>query len=102
MNDEIQRDTSDPKQVNRAIKSAKARDTELQEALRSIMSSEPGRRWIHALLQKCGPFINPFRTDPLMMAFNCGEMNIGQQLLTELHACSTELYLQMMKENEDG
>lgn len=91
-------DTSDAKQVAKAIKSSKQKADELTEALRLIMGSALGRKWIHELLRKCHPYENPFRTDSLQTAFSCGEMNIGQQLLVELHACSTELYLQMMKE----
>lgn len=99
MNDDSLRDVSDPKQVSKAIKASKTRDEELGEALRGIMGTELGRKWVHSVLKRCGPYANPFRADPLQTAFNCGEMNIGQQLIVELHACSTELYLVMMKEN---
>src|SRR4051812_32192864 len=100
MTDDGLHDTSDPKQVAKAVKTAKGKEVELREALRLIMGSEPGRRWVHDLLKRCAPYANPFRDDPLRTAFACGEMNIGQQLIVDLHACSTELYLQMMKENQ--
>lgn len=95
-------DSSDSKDVQGRIKTVKQREALNAEALRVIMSSQPGRAWMHSLLLRCHPFQSPFSSDALLMANACGEANIGLQLIAELHACSTELYLQMMKENADG
>ena len=95
-------DSSDPKAVKAKIKSVKEKEATCAEALRGVMSTEPGRMWMHSLLVKCRPFTSSFASDPLLMAHNCGETNIGLQLIAELHSCSPELYLQMMKENSDG
>jgi hypothetical protein len=93
------KDLSDPKQVAKAIKKGKDKDERREDALRGIMGTPEGRMWIHGLLEQCHPFATAFSTDALRMAHNCGEANIGLQLIAELHACSTELYLIMMKEN---
>lgn len=99
---EAPRDTSDAKQVAKLIETAKNKDAQLKEALLSIMRTVEGRMWIKSLLVKCGPYATPFSTDPILMAKNCGEANIGLQVIAELHAASADLYLQMMKENPNG
>jgi hypothetical protein len=93
-------DTSDPKVVKAAIKDAKSAEAIAREGLRQTMQSEQGRKWLHTLLLKCDPTRNPFSSDPLRMAFNCGEANIGLQLIADMDEVSPELYLQMMKENK--
>lgn len=95
-------DSSDKSAVRRAVKAAKRDEAQLRLDLRSIMQTEHGRRWIHSLLERSRVFDNPFSTDPGLMAFSCGEKNIGLQLIAELHEVSTDLYLIMMKENSDG
>lgn len=99
MTDEI-RDASDPKQVAEAIKEAKGRDQLAREGLRQAMATEAGRAWLHRLLMWADPFRNPFNSDPTLMAFRCGEANIGQQAIADMHDVSPELYLQIMKENQ--
>ena len=95
-------DSSDPKAVKDKIKVSKDRETILKDALRTIVATEPGRMWMHELLTRCHPFRSSFSQDALIMANNCGETNIGLQVIADLHACSPELYLQMMKENSHG
>lgn len=93
-------DASDPKAVKAAIKDTKTKETIAREGLREAMSSEQGRKWLHALLLKCDPFRSPFSTDALIMSKNCGEANIGLQIIAEMHEVSPDLYLLMMKENK--
>jgi hypothetical protein len=95
-------DSSDPKAVERATKDHKTKEVLRKEGLRQVMSTEPGRAWLHSLIELCMPGQNPFVGDALHTAFNCGELNIGNQLVAQCHACSVELYLQMMKENSNG
>jgi hypothetical protein len=95
------RDTSDPRQVEKALKAAKTKDDLRAEGLLQLMKSTQGRAWLFHLIELCGPGQNPFTSDALRTAFNCGELNIGNQLVAQCHACSLELYLQMMKENQD-
>ena len=95
-------DSSDSKAVAKRIKLDKDKGAILREALVSIMQTPSGRSWIKSVLDRCSPYRSPFSTDPVQMAFNCGEANIGLQLVAELHAASADLYLQMMKENPNG
>lgn len=93
-------DASDPKAVRDVIKSSKSSETLAREGLRETMQSEHGRKWLHKLLLMCDPYHNPFDANAAQMAFRCGEMNIGLQLIAEMHEVSPELYLQIMKENK--
>lgn len=95
-------DSSDPKAVEKSAKATKTKEVLRKEGLRQVMSTEHGRAWMHGLLESTGPFRSPYSSDPISMARNCGEANVGLRLIAELHECSTELYLQMMKENSDG
>lgn len=94
-------DSSDPKAIAKAQKESKTRAERLDEALRWIMSSREGRLWVYSQLERA-PVLGPsFDRDPYQTAFNCGEQNVTRQLVAELHKCSTELYLLMIKENEN-
>lgn len=95
-------DTSDPRQIEKAIKAARTKDEVRAEGLLQLMKSVQGRAWLYSIIELCGPGQNPFSPDALRTAFNCGELNIGNQLVAQCHACSTELYLVMMKENQNG
>jgi len=95
-------DTSDPKAVGKAIKAAKSKDEVREEGLRQLLGSAQGRAWMWHHIEECRPFRNPFSIDPGQMAFNCGEANIGLQLIGEIHRVAPELYLVMMKENQNG
>ncbi len=95
-------DAGEGASVDRAKKSAKDRSTLKRIALRDLMASPEGRMWMHDLLESAGPFRTPFNRDPIQMAYNCGEANIGLKLIAELHEASTDLYLLMMKEANDG
>jgi hypothetical protein len=92
-------DSSDQKAVAKRIAGAKDKDAILKEALVGIMQTPSGRSWLKSVLDRCSPYRSPFSSDPIQMAFSCGEQNIGLQLVAELHAASTDLYLTMMKEN---
>lgn len=92
-------DSSDSKAVAKRIAGAKDKAAILKEALVGIMQTPSGRSWIKSILERCHPYSSPYSSDPIGMAFNCGEQNIGLQLVAEVHAASADLYLQMMKEN---
>lgn len=97
-----QTDTSDPKQVKAAIKDAKQRDLLSKIGLRNMMQSEEGRAWLFKFLSTTNAFTNAFSTDPLVMSFRCGEINIGLQLIADMNEVSPELYLLTLKENQNG
>ena len=92
-------DASDPKAVREAKAKAKSKDLIAIEGLKATMGTEAGRLWLFTILDACGVFINAFSPDPGVMAFRCGEQNIGLQLISDMHEASPELYMLMLKEN---
>lgn len=95
-------DSSDPRDVEKVIKEVKTKEVLRKDGLRQLMGTEPGRAWLYNLIEICGPGQNPFSTDALRMAFACGELNIGNQIVGQCNALAPELYLVMMKENSNG
>lgn len=96
-------DASDSKVVDKSIKSAKDRAARLREALKGIMSGPSGREWLyHLLVDFESAYQSPFSKDPILMAYQCGGHNIVLQLLIEMENCSPDLYLTMVKENQQN
>lgn len=65
-----------------------------------IMGSKQGRRFMWRLLGITRLFQNPFAGEVGATAFRCGEQNIGQQLLAEIHGLCPERYVEMLKEHQ--
>jgi hypothetical protein len=93
-------DTSDPKEVQKAIKDAKSKDAIAVEGLKTMMQSEAGRVWLSRLINMCSTMVNAFSSDSNVMSFRCGEINIGLQIIADMHEASPELYLLTLKENK--
>lgn len=94
-------DAGDAAQVKDLIRGAKSLALRRKEAVLKFMSDKEGRAWFYDLLVRCHIYQNPFSTDPLRMAANCGEMNIGQQVLIEIEGADPQLYLLMLKEGNE-
>lgn len=92
-------DTGDAASVKKVIREAKTAAMRDKEWLTSSMSTLEGRRWYWNFLVGCHVYHDPFSRDPLITAHNCGEANIGRQLLAALENASPSLYLSMIKEN---
>lgn len=67
--------------------------------LKLLMSQVQGRRFVWRLLERTGVFRNPF-TGNSETYFRCGEMNIGQWLLGQIHEHCPDRYHQMVKEQQ--
>ena len=63
-----------------------------------IMRDERGQRFVWRLLGMTGVFRNPF-TGNSETFFRCGEQNIGQQLMSEIHTLCPEKYIDMINAN---
>lgn len=69
-----------------------------EEDLRSILKTVYGKRFITRLLSKCHIWEQPWVQDsPDATAFNCGQINVGNQLLKEVLEVRPEAYLEMTK-----
>jgi len=62
-----------------------------------IMSDARGRRFMWRTLAQTGLYRNPF-TGNSQTFFNCGQMNIGQWLMAEIHEHCPDAYMQMVNE----
>ena len=77
------------------------REREVDEALGAIMTHLNGRRLIFWLLSLGKPGQNPFTGNTLSTMFQCGELNVAQQLQARLLRVCPKLYIQMLEEMED-
>jgi hypothetical protein len=91
-------DASEPKDVKARIKESQRWDDRRSRVIVGIMSCEDGRRWIRETLELAHVGLNPFNTDALKMAFNCGEANVGQRIMAEVMNATPQMYMQMMAE----
>ena len=62
-----------------------------------IMGDARGRRFMWRVLEQTGLYRNPF-TGNSQTFFNCGQMNIGQWLMAEIHENCPDAYMTMTKE----
>lgn len=70
--------------------------------LRAALSHKQGRDFFYWLLGITGLKANPFAANALSTSFNCGSMNVGQQVELALIEADSKLYLEMLKEQEDA
>lgn len=91
-------DVSDRRSIRRVEREAKAKAERTSATLAWIMSTKPGREWMHDHLEKCHIGFTPFARDPHITAFNCGEQNIGIQLWSALQQACPDLYIMMLGE----
>lgn len=75
--------------------------TRLTSAVNLLMASREGREYIWWLLSISKIGNQPFSSDPLQMAFNCGELNVGNTVLAHLLENCPDGYMQMQKEQAD-
>jgi hypothetical protein len=73
-----------------------ARKQELLD-LDSLMSIPAGRRFLWRLLTMSGVFRSSFSTDPLVMAMNEGQRNVGLRVVGAIMAVCPEKYIAMMR-----
>ena len=77
-------------------------DRDMQNAdVKWLMSSPRGRRVMWRLLELSGPFRISFDTNAMRMAFNEGNRNLGNLLLTEVMILCPELNPVMVKEQKN-
>lgn len=78
-------------------------DSEIDTALAACLQSVTGRRLVTWLLQISYVGRQPFAPGAGdQTAFNCGELNVGQQILARILRVSPEAYIAMLKEPANG
>ena len=84
--------------VRRLEKQARIDEAARQQVVVDLMSTPPGRQWMHDRLSGCHLFTTSFSLTALETAFKEGERNQGLQLLTDVMAACPDQYVLMMRE----
>lgn len=78
------------------------RETQIQQDdTRWLMSTKRGRRIVWRLLEVSGVHRISFNADAMVMAFNEGNRNYGNQFLAEITSLCPDRYLEMLKEQRN-
>lgn len=101
-------ETSDPTDLIRLEREAKAEEAEAREARRKeledvrwLLKHPQGRRIALRVLDETGVFRSSFDHSPSLMAFSEGRRNIGLWLTAELMEASAEGYFTVLKEHQE-
>ena len=89
---------SQTKEIRRAEKAAKQRETERIDFIVGSMSLRQGRAYYHDLLAACHIFNDPFTGDALVEAYSKGERNVGLRIYNDLVSNCPDLFVVMMQE----
>lgn len=76
-------------------------EADINDAVLGLMQTRPGRRLVWWLLQIGRVGGQPYSRDPYDTAFNCGELNVGNQILARVTTVDPQGYLNMQKEQLD-
>lgn len=90
---------ADRKDVRRREKESRFADLARREVLHSLMSTEPGRRWVWTTLASCHCFTTTFNGDALQSAFQEGQRAVGLSILADILSHCPDLYLQAQRES---
>jgi hypothetical protein len=91
---------SDPRTVDQKEKLQRERSRAKEDFIRASLGTREGRIWFWDLLDECGVFRNPWAANALVTAHACGEMNVGQKVLSEVVRIVPDYFSTMLKENE--
>ena len=92
-------DASDATAVSNARKKAGRKKVNRLRVIEAVMEQPEGRKWMYGVLSMCHIYSTPFvQGDPYASAFQMGEQNIGNMLLSDVQAAAPTNYLLMCKE----
>jgi hypothetical protein len=80
---------------------AREDDEAVTAAIAALVQHQQGRKFLWRLLQIGGVGQQPYVSNALQTAFNCGTLNVGNQILEMLASAAPDAYITMMKENAD-
>ncbi len=76
----------------------KADEADLTSAITALLSAPNGRRFLWWLLAVGKIGNQPFSPDPYVAAFNCGALDVGNQIMARLMETDPDNYTAMQKE----
>lgn len=80
---------------------AQAHELRINNALTVLSQSSDGREFLWWLLQTGKVGAQPFTTNALTTAFQCGELNVGNAILERIISVNPAIYVQMQQEHQD-
>ena len=89
------------KELRKARATEKRTEDAIDTATRALLLSPDGKAFLWWMLGITRYGQTPWTTNALTTSFNCGEQNIGQQLLARLTAVDPEGFLNLLKERND-
>jgi CRP-like cAMP-binding protein len=88
--------------LRRQAKWQEADAKELDNAITAMLQHKETRRYLYWLLEMTRAIgQNPMTDNALRTAFNCGEQNVGQQIMAHLIDVAPEGFLTLLKEKSD-
>ncbi len=95
----------DERQIKNAVKRSKewkvSDELQINKAITTLLDMREGRRFLWWLLEIGQIGNQPFVPNALSTSFNCGQLNVGQQVLARLIDVDAAGYVQMQKEQAD-
>lgn len=89
---------SDQAKLRKAKTLAKLEKSKIDSFLASALADPFGRKYLWWLLEITRVTTNPHSGNALQTSFNCGEMNIGQQILAHIIEVDPAGYVRMQQE----
>lgn len=79
----------------------KMRKLRVDGAVRALLQHVEGREYLYWLMEIGHIGRNPFASNALITSFNCGELNVGQQIQSHIIEVAPDGYLRMLKEKQE-
>lgn len=95
-------DDKEKKLQKKQAEKFKAEQLEVDAACRALLATATGRKYLWWLLRIGKVGTQPFANNALNTSFNCGELNVGQQILDHIISVDPAGYVRMMQEQADN
>lgn len=100
--DAVVREAGEEARTLAATQAAALAEQNAQDDLRWLMDQKAGRRIVWRLLSRAGVNGTTFNPDQALHAFFEGRRHVGVDLQNEVIKASTELFIQMLRENNEA
>ena len=74
----------------------------IDDSIKLLLERKEGRLFLWWTLQLGKVMTQPFSTDPALTAFQCGELNVGNQLLARIIQVDPAGFMKMQQESMDA
>ena len=95
-------DPDEKRKVREANAQLATTQANIDEVTRTLLETRQGKDFIWWLLGIGKVNQQPFAHNALTTSFNCGELNVGQQVLAQIMKAAPDSYVKLLKEKVDG